>query len=109
MAFACEIIRVGEKLPHTYAAGHLSKQLIRSGTAVALNYGEAQGAESRADFIHKFKVSTKELRETFICLKIIKKMCFLPPEVTDPLIQETHELISIFVASMKTARQNQGK
>ncbi len=109
VAFACEIIRIGEKLPPTYAAGHLSKQLIRSGTAVALNYGEAQGAESRADFIHKFKVAAKELRETFMCLKIIKRMLYLPEELADPIIQETNELISIFVASLKTARQNQGR
>ena len=45
--------------------------MVRSGTSVSLNYGEAQGGESRKDFIHKMKVVLKELRETFICLKMI--------------------------------------
>jgi hypothetical protein len=56
------IIEVVEMLPNTRAGNHLAGQLIRSGTSPALNYGEAQGAESRSDFIHKMKISLKELR-----------------------------------------------
>ena len=59
--------------PTSKAGNHLSEQLLRSGTSVALNYGEAQNAESRRDFIHKMKVILKELRETFVCLKIIHR------------------------------------
>ncbi len=58
-------------MPNEKPANHLSSQLIRSGTSVSLNYGEAQSAESRRDFIHKMKISLKEMRETFICMKII--------------------------------------
>jgi len=47
--------------------------MIRSGTSPALNFGEAMAAESRNDFIHKLKIILKELRETFVCLKIIKR------------------------------------
>jgi len=71
--FAVTILDITEKLPNTYAANHLAKQITRSGTAPALLYGEAQAAESRADFIHKMKIALKELRETFICTKIIYK------------------------------------
>ncbi len=46
---------------------------MRSGTPPALNYGEAQAAESRRDFIHKLRISLKELRETLVALKIIKR------------------------------------
>ncbi len=50
---------------------HISGQLIRSGSSPALNYGEAQSAESRKDFVHKLKIILKELKESRICLKII--------------------------------------
>ena len=71
--FAVNIIEIAELLPNSFAGNHLGGQLIRSGTAPALHYGEAQSAESRNDFIHKMKVGAKELRETFNCLRIIKK------------------------------------
>lgn len=74
--FAVMILDLSEKLPKTYAANHLSKQIIRSGTSPALLYGEAQSAESQADFIHKMKIGLKELRETFICLKLFTKNSF---------------------------------
>ncbi len=60
-------------MPSSKAANHLAGQIVRSGTSVALNYGEAQSGESRKDFIHKMKIVLKELRETFVCLKIIHK------------------------------------
>jgi len=74
--FAVLIIEIVNELPNTKAGNHLSGQLVRSGTSPALNYGEAQSGESRKDFIHKIKVVLKELRETFVCLKIIHKQNF---------------------------------
>ncbi len=71
--FACRVIDVTEALPKTGAGYHLGNQLIRSGTSPALHYGEAQAAESPADFIHKMKVCLKELRETYNCLQIIER------------------------------------
>ncbi len=64
--FAVQIIRTAETLPKSKTGNHIAGQLIRSGTSPAPNYGEAQSAESRSDFIHKMKVSLKELRETRI-------------------------------------------
>jgi four helix bundle protein len=54
--FAVRIIQVAESLPKTRVANHIAGQLIRCGTSPAPNYGEAQSAESRADFVHKMKV-----------------------------------------------------
>ena len=65
--FAVTIIKLADKMPNSYIGKHLQGQLYRSGTAPALNYGEAQGAESKADFVHKMRVCLKELRETQIC------------------------------------------
>ena len=71
--FAVLIIEIVNEIPSSKAGNHLSGQLVRSGTSGALNYGEAQSAESRRDFIHKMKVILKELRETLVCLKIIHR------------------------------------
>ena len=104
--FAARCIKVCDSLPNSRAGQHLAGQLTRSGTSPALNYGEAQGAESRKDFIYKMKVCLKELRETLICLKILVRSSLLNEETLKPLIDETNELISIFVASIKTAKVN---
>ncbi len=62
--FSVLIIDIDNKMPNTKAGNTLAGQIIRSGSSVSVNYGEAQSAESRKDFIHKMKVVLKELRET---------------------------------------------
>ncbi len=105
--FSVLIIEIASNMPKSRAGNHMAGQIIRSGTSVSLNYGEVQGAESRKDFIHKMKIILKELRETFISLKIIHRSNF---DKTEQKIlcakKENDELISIFVKSLKTAKQN---
>jgi four helix bundle protein len=104
--FAVRIIRIAESLPNTRVGNHISGQLVRCGTSPAPNYGEAKGAESRADFIHKMKVCLKELRETRVWLLMIARDRLIQPtSKLDSLIQETNELISIFVTSIRTAKK----
>ena len=69
--FSVKLINLDSDLNGSFAAQHLYKQIVRSGTSFSLNYGEARGAESKRDFIHKLKICLKELRESHICLKII--------------------------------------
>ena len=108
--FAVRIIRTAESLPKTRAGNHIAGQLIRCGTSPAPNYGEAQSAESRSDFIHKMKVCLKELRETRIwLLMMVKANLIKPTSKLEPLVHENNELISIFVTSVKTARQKEDK
>jgi four helix bundle protein len=108
--FAVRIIRIAESLPKTKVGNHIAGQLIRCGTSPAPNYGEAQSAESRPDFIHKMKVSLKELRETRVWLLIIVRANLIrPTSKLEPLINENNELISIFVTSIKTAKQKNKK
>ena len=76
---------------------------MRSGTAPALNYGEAQAAESKADFVHEMKICLKDLRETTNSLKIIFRRNWFPKEKLNPIMNENNELIAIFMASRKTA------
>ncbi len=101
--FSVSIIDLIKDIQNSKAGNHLSGQIIRSGTSVSLNYGEAQSGESRKDFIHKMKVVLKELRETYVCLKIIKKSKLIKIE---KIKQENNELISIFVKSIETAQKN---
>ena len=102
--FASRIIDLVEALPKgSAAAKHLGGQLLRSGTSPALNYGEAQATESRDDFVHKMKICLKELRETLVCLKLIKRRKWFADNKLEPLLAENNELVSIFVASLKTA------
>ncbi len=105
--FAATIIIVASKFEKNYAGNHLAGQIIRSGTSPALNYGEAQSAESSKDFIHKMGICLKELRESFVCLKIIEKASLMKEEALLVSAKtEVNELISIFVSSIKTAKNN---
>ena len=106
IGFASRVMDLVEKLPTTLGGKHLGGQLLRSGTAPALNYGEAQAAESREDFIHKMKICLKELRETMANLRIIHLRNYFPGDKLEPLLKENNELISIFVASTKTAAEH---
>ena len=108
--FAIRISEVAESLPNTILGKYIKGQMIRSGTSPALNYGEAQSAESINDFIHKLKIVLKELRETLVCLKIIKrKPLIASASKLSPIIEENNELISIFVKSIETAKKNSKK
>jgi len=105
--FAVRVINVVEALPNTRAGNHIAGQLVRCGTSPAPNYGEAQSAESRNDFIHKIKIVLKELRETKVWLKIIQlKSLLKSTREIELLIAERDELISIFVTSVRTAEKN---
>lgn len=105
--FAVQIIRIAESLPKSQVGKHIAGQIIRSGTAPAANYGEAQGAESRTDFIHKMKISLKELRETKIwLLMIIRSGLLKASSKIDAIVGENDQLISIFVTSIKTAKKS---
>jgi four helix bundle protein len=101
--FAVIVIGVVEDLPISKAGNHIAGQLVRSGTSPAPNYGEARSAESRKDFIHKMKISLKELRETVIWLKIIARKRLAGEALTSSAIKECGELIAIFISSTKTA------
>jgi four helix bundle protein len=105
--FTVMIIEISESLSSTKAGNHIAGQLVRSGTSPALQYGEAQSAESRNDFIHKLKILLKELRETLVALKIIKKVKLTRKlDLVEQAFMECDELISIFVKSIGTARKN---
>jgi len=107
--FACMCLEVCDLLPNTKAGQNLQYQLSKSGTASALIYGEAQAAESKADFIHKMKMVLKEIRESRVNLKIIKRKPLLLHEKVDLAFSEASQLMAIFLKSIETAKNNSGK
>jgi four helix bundle protein len=107
--FSAQVIDVVESIVPTRAGQHLAGQLVRSGTAPALNHAEAQSAESRNDFIHKMKIALKELRETRVCLRIISRKALASHPLCQATLREVDELIAIFSKSISTAQLNNQK
>ena len=107
--FACKCLDVCDILPASKAGQNLEYQLCKSGTAPALLYGEAQAAESRADFIHKMKIALKELRESRINLRIIKDKPLIDDEKVSIAFKEVNELVAIFTSSIETAKKKLNK
>jgi len=105
VAFAVMVMDLVDGLSGTRASRHVADQLIRCGTSPAANYGEAQGAESRKDFIHKMKVALKELRETRVWLRIMKIRSMAQSDL-GPILEECEELLCIFNTSIRTAEKN---
>jgi four helix bundle protein len=101
--FAVRIIKLAAALPKSPAGRHISGQILRCGTSPAPNYGEARGAESRADFIHKTRVVLKELNETTIWLRIIDRSKLLNHKSLVSIIEENRQLCKIFVSSLAKA------
>ncbi len=106
--FAVDIITIVEKTKKSISLSHLKRQIIRSSTSTAANYGEAQAAESKADFIHKMKLVLKELRETHVWLLIlIRSQLVNDIEKLNVMVVENNELIAIVFSSIRTAIKNQ--
>ena len=101
--FGVQICLLTDRVPSTPIGRHVGAQITRSGTSPFANYGEAQAAESRQDFVHKLKVCLKELRETQAWLKFVERMNFCPEDI-GAARQECDELVAILVTSIRTAR-----
>ena len=108
--FAVMMIDIVEGLPNSRAGSHIAGQLIRCGTSPAANYGEAQSAESKKDFVHKMKICLKELREAGAWLAIIQRKGFIrSKEKLSKVAGECNELTAIFVCSVATAEGRKRK
>jgi len=109
--FSVLIISVCDGLKNSYASNNYGNQLIRSSGASALNYGEARSAESPKDFVHKMGICLKELRESFSYLRIIAKANLYKEHQKniEIALDENNQLSSIFVASIRTSKNNNSK
>jgi four helix bundle protein len=105
--FSVKVVESVDVLNKNDINQHLTDQVIRSCTACSLNYGEAQSAESKRDFIHKLGIVMKELRETQINLKMLDRLNQATQNDPFPvLIKENDELLAIIFKTIQTTKKN---
>ncbi len=107
VTLAQKINQICKSLDGSFMSDHLSKQIIRSSTSAALSYGEAQGAESKNDFIHKISIILKELRETQISLRLLSDTIKDSAKAEmEFCTDECAQLVAIFHKTVITAKSN---
>lgn len=104
LEYAVCIVRLVESLPRTLVGRRTGDQLLRSRTSAGANYEEAQGAESKEDFIHKIQIALKELWESNCWLRLIAKAGILPPEKMASLLDESTQLRAMLSKAVATAK-----
>lgn len=106
-AFAVRIINLCRFLEkQDRVSKTLANQLLRSGTSVGANTEEAQGAQSKADFIAKMSIARKEARETLYWLRLLKECSLLSDDKLSEIIHESDEIVRITTRIVKTAQAN---
>ena len=105
--YALAVIRLFCELPKVrIEVQTLGKQLLRSGTSVAANYREASRARSKADFISKIEICAQEADETLLWLELLNEGCAVPLPSIAWLLNETNELLAIFVTMARNTKRN---
>jgi four helix bundle protein len=105
-AYASRVIRLVKSLPSDWAARILGGQLLRSGTSVGANYRAVCRAKSNADFINKLRVVEEECDESLYWMELLVDNDFVKQSRIKDLMAEGNEILSIVVASAKTARSS---
>lgn len=103
-AFAVRVVNTYKFLSTEHKEYVMSKQLLRSGTAVGALYREAEQAESKADFVHKLGIAQKECNETMYWLELLHATEYLEREVFDSLFSDAQELIRLLTAIIKSSK-----
>ncbi len=110
LEFATRVVRLTQDFESSHAHRHVAQQLLRSATSPLAHHGEAQSAESNADFIHQMKVALKELRESHRWLKLIERVPLIDNRSELAwLLDENDRLERIFNSSIKTVRKRFAK
>ncbi|MBW8863386.1 MAG: four helix bundle protein [Verrucomicrobia bacterium] len=106
--YSNRIVKLCSALPRSWVAETLGKQLLRSGTSVGANYRAVCRAKSAADFINKLRIVEEECDESLFWMELLVDNGFVKPSRIAGLMQESNEIISIVIASAKTARSSTG-
>jgi len=102
--YGVRVIHVVESLPKTLAGRRIGDQLLRSGVSVGAHYEEAQGAESREDFVHKLQIALKELRESNYWLRLLAKANKIPVDRLWRLVDESNQLRAMLSKAVATTK-----
>ena len=104
LSFAARVTALAGALPKTAGGRHIANQLLRAGTSAGANYQEAQGGESRADFVHKLQIALKEVRESNYWLRLIAEAKLLPASRLTSILDESQQLTAILSKAVATAK-----
>jgi four helix bundle protein len=107
--FALRVVRLSQYLIHERKEFVLSKQILRSGTAIGALIREAEFGQSKPDFISKMSISLKEANETHYWLNLLKDSEFLSQKEFESLEKNCLELIKLLVATVKTSKVSNEK
>ena len=107
--FAVKVVKISHQIQKSQKEYILTKQFIRSGTAVAALVSEGQYAQSPADFINKLSISLKEANETRFWINLLKDTDLIPVEDYNNLIFVLEEIIKILTASINTLKSKHPK
>ena len=108
-AFALRIISMNKYLREQVQEYVLSKQILRSGTAIGALVRESEFAQSQADFINKLSVALKEANETDYWLNLLHDSQYINNTVFESMESDCGELIALLVSSIRTVKNNQKK
>ncbi len=103
--FSIRIVKCSEYLQTTKKEFILSKQLLRSGTAIGALIAEAQYAQSKADFISKLQIALKEANESRYWLRLMKDCNYLSENATQDMIDDVEQLIKMLTSSINTTKE----
>jgi four helix bundle protein len=107
--FGVKIIQLVDRMPRTLSSEILARQLMRAGVSVGANMQEADGAESKKDFIHKTCIAYKEVRESRHWLATIRATVLKGDAEVTTLWQEADELVRILFTIIKNSRQSSNR
>jgi four helix bundle protein len=105
-AFALRIIKAYKYFGSEQHEYVLSKQLLRSGTAIGALVKEAEHAQSRADFINKMNIALKEANETEYWIMLLHDSDYLDDKAYNSLIEDSRELIRLLISIVKTTKNS---
>ena len=106
-SFAIRIVRLAQLLQQEKNEYVLSKQILRSGTAIGALVRESEFGQSKADFVHKLSIALKEANETAFWLSLLKDTDYIDERLAKSLLDDCNEIIPILISSIKTAKKNQ--
>jgi len=104
LEYGARIVRLVGSLPKSLVGKRIGDQLLRSGTSAGANYEEAQGAESKDDFVHKLHISLKELRESNYWLRMLVQSGMVPAQRMASLLDESDQLRAMLSKALATTK-----
>jgi four helix bundle protein len=108
-ALAIRAVKLHQYLAEQKHEYVISKQMLRAGTSVGANVREAQNAESKADFVHKYGIAQKEADEMIYWLELLQATDYLTDKEFDSIKGDAEQVLKMIQSAILTTKQGQTK